>query len=399
VLPNIVPLPVRAGLFMLFIALCDLDIRLLWNSNVLYDTFSMSDTLSGEILSLSLPRILATLFFLLLHFLILFMMMPCIKFFHIISSFFNNYYTKEINKNLFCYNYDIVFTAQKFTGVKMSQDINIKTMSEMFPIDKEASRSKQGAKVLEGLLSKFKKGGSNQKAMEQFSYLSRDASAVERGAVAGKGVHMMNRPGKVLDKSNMKFPSSAQKDRAKSVVAQHGLNEWAGNAKAGSAFKKVREEALSNMMKKVPAKANKKAFFSKAKGATTPTSATSRFKNHAIDAATRRALVKTANLFKVAQEVDQGEIDRINELGTASGNAKDKGIKGALMGAMGGAAYGISRGKTPKSQIPLALWHAIPGAVVGGTLGTAAGYVGRKISPLSDREKMKMYDDATSTIS
>jgi hypothetical protein len=268
-------------------------------------------------------------------------------------------------------------------------------MSEMFPIDKEASRSKQGAKVLEGLLSKFKKGGANQKAMEQFSYLSRDASAVERGAVAGKGAHMMNKPGKVLDKSRMKFNSTEQKDRAKSVVAQHGLKEWAGNAKAGRAFKKVREEALGNLIKKVPAKTNKKAFFSKASGGSINTT---RPKNHAIDTATRRALVKTANLFKIAQEVDQDEINRINEIATASGNAKDKGIKGALMGAMGGAAYGISRGKTPKSQIPLALWHAIPGAVVGGTLGTAAGYIGRKINPLSDREKMKMYDDATSTI-
>jgi hypothetical protein len=267
--------------------------------------------------------------------------------------------------------------------------MHIKTMSEMFPLDKEASRSRQGAKVLAGLLSKFKNGGAGEKAMGQFRYLSHNASAVERGAAAGKGVHMMNRPGKVLDKSKMKFLSKGQRDRAESVVAQHGLEKWTGNTEAGRAFKKVREQELDTMRSKVPAKANRKAFFSKG---TPAAKGPIRIKNHYINQNTRVALRKTA------EEIDQNVVDRINALSTPEGNARDKAFKGALMGALSGVALGLAHGQRLTAQIPLALGAAVPGAMIGGGIGGAVGYVGRVLTPLTAREKMRLYDEATSPI-
>ena len=291
----------------------------------------------------------------------------------------------------------------------MANGIDIKPITEMFPIDKEAARSKQGLKLLEKLLSKG--GRSSEKEMKMYSYLSKDKAVREHGKDAAKGANWMNNPKKVIDKSKMKLDKSTH-EKYQSLTAQKGLDKYVGSTKAGHAFKNTRDPALAKLApSSAKIKANRSKMFAKVNKSpnTTPPSPVAPGKTVPINnvsaknfmekrASAQNKTAKKKSLKKVAQEVDQDAIDKINRVSTVKGNAKDKGVKAALSGAVAGGIYGASKGGNNTERVLKALWHGTAGAAAGAGIGYAAGGAVRAALPLTDEDKVRMYEDHASPI-
>ena len=265
----------------------------------------------------------------------------------------------------------------------MKDENKIKSLTEMFPLDKEASSTARKLlrlkSVKANLLSKL---NPTAKDMHTHKYVSDAINAIKHGKESGTGAKIMNDPSKMLKKVHRAMGTSGDATgRTASTVRGYGAKQWMEHASSGRKFKNSSKETASLIGS--AGKGKKSVLAKNTKGSAEKIRGGAGGKNHNIPQNLSDLLkghTKTAATdAEIAAEVE--------EHSTPAGGAKHRAKEGLAIGALGGALYGAAKGGSRGKRIARGLWHAIPGSLATGAVMGATTFAKKTLLPDTDNDK------------